>query len=180
MQQQASVHSLVTRLPPTNEPDPLIPRPRGLCPLFGARLKGDAGEVLTGDAGLEILTEEECLALLQSSDLGRIAVSIGAIPAIFPVNYVIVDGRILFHAEEGTKLWAATKSAVVAFQVDMVDEAAENGWSVLAVGRAEEVKEPTVVDYVMKKPVRPWAPGTRDRVIAIHPEFLSGRRFVAG
>ena len=136
--------------------------------------------MLTDRSGLEILSEEECLELLQLSHLGRIALCLGALPAIFPVNYFILDGRILFRTQEGTKLRAATHNTVVAFEVDVVDEAMESGWSVLAVGQATEVDEPRVIDHVMAQPVRPWAPGDRDRVIAIHPEFLSGRRIVPG
>ena len=134
--------------------------------------------MLVDDGGLEILSEDECLALLHLSHLGRVAVSMGALPAIFPVNYVVLDGRIVFRTGEGTKLRAALHNAVVAFEVDSADAASETGWSVLAVGRAEDVKDPTVVDEVMRRPIHPWAPGDRHKVIAIHPEFLSGRRII--
>ncbi|HLI72955.1 MAG TPA: pyridoxamine 5'-phosphate oxidase family protein [Acidimicrobiales bacterium] len=128
------------------------------------------------EAGFEILDDEECLALLRLAHLGRVAVTMGALPAIFPVNYFVLDGRVVFRTGQGMKLRAALQNTVVAFEVDNADEPSETGWSVLAVGRAEEVQDPRVVDHVMRQPVHPWAPGDRSHVIAIYPEFLSGRR----
>ena len=55
-----------------------------------------------------------------------------ALPAIFPVNYALLDGEIVFMTGEGTKLRAALERAVVAFQVDHIDEADAAGWSVMA------------------------------------------------
>ena len=135
---------------------------------------------LTDDAGLEILNEEECLQLMEQSNLGRVALCLGAAPAIFPVNYFVLDGRILFRTRDGTKLRAAANRTMVAFEVDDADDEFKTGWSVLAVGPATEVHEPSVVDFVMRQPVPPRAPGVRDRVIAVHPEFLSGRRIPSG
>ena len=61
--------------------------------------------------GLEILDEHECRRLLASQCIGRVGVTIGALPAIFPVNYVTVDGDIVFRTGEGTKLRAALERA---------------------------------------------------------------------
>jgi len=134
--------------------------------------------MLTDNEGLQILLEEECLELLAGGSLGRIAVTIGAVPAIFPVNYQLVDGRIVFRTGDGTKLHHGTKSAVVAFEVDDVDPATREGWSVLAVGLAREVPEGPLADAVLERLPHPWAPGERQHVIAIVPEFVSGRRIL--
>lgn len=122
--------------------------------------------------------EEECLKLLDSASLGRIAVTIGAVPAIFPVNYQLLDGQILFRTGEGTKLHNASDSAVVAFEVDEVDEVTHEGWSVLAVGVAREVRDRMLASSVLERLPHPWAPGRRNHLIAIVPEFVSGRRIV--
>lgn len=74
------------------------------------------------DNGLEILSSEECHELLRQSTVGRVAVTVAALPAIFPVNYAVLDGRIVFRTGEGTKLQAAVERAVVAFQVDHIDK----------------------------------------------------------
>jgi nitroimidazol reductase NimA-like FMN-containing flavoprotein (pyridoxamine 5'-phosphate oxidase superfamily) len=134
--------------------------------------------MLTDTEGLEVLVEEDCLNLLAKSSLGRIAVTIGAVPAIFPVNYHLLDGQILFRTGEGTKLHHGSDNAVVAFEVDEVDPVTHEGWSVLVVGVAREVKEREMAGSMLEQVPHPWAPGSREHVIAVVPEFVSGRRIV--
>lgn len=134
-------------------------------------MKPAVGEVVALlDEGLEILEESDCRALLASRSVGRVAVTIAALPAIFPVNYVVADGDIYFRTGEGTKLRVALVGAIVAFQVDHIDEVQRAGWSVQVVGPAEEVTDADVAP-----PVSPWAPGLRDHIVRIRPELLTGR-----
>lgn len=128
------------------------------------------------DNGLEILSPEECHDLLGRAGVGRVAVTIAALPAIFPVNYALLDGRIVFLTGEGTKLRAAVERAVVAFQVDHIDELRGSGWSVMAVGLAEEITDPEELGAAQRLGLRPFAGGDRSRFVRIRPEFLSGRR----
>lgn len=60
------------------------------------------------DEGLEILDTGQCLALAATRPVGRVAVTVGALPAVFPVNYCLVDSRVYFRTGAGTKLDAAT------------------------------------------------------------------------
>ena len=69
-------------------------------------------------------------------------ITIGALPAIFPVNYRVVDGAIVYWTSPGSKMSAAVAGAVVAFEVDDYQLADRTGWSVLAVGRADVVADP--------------------------------------
>jgi len=130
--------------------------------------------------GFEILSESECFGLLSRETVGRVAVSLGAIPAVFPVNYLYVDGGIHFRTGVGTKLAAATRGAVVAFEIDEIDRLYHSGWSVLAVGTAEELTEPADLARAAHLPLRTWAPGERDHLVRIVPDFVSGRRILAG
>jgi uncharacterized protein len=129
------------------------------------------------DDGLELLSEADCHDLLAKHAVGRVAVTVGGLPAVFPVNYVVVDGAIVFKTGEGTKLSAALRHAVVAFQVDEIDRLYHEGWSVLAVGTAEVVTDPDDLDPE-QLPLAPWAGGTRDHLVRIRPELISGRRIV--
>lgn len=126
--------------------------------------------------GFEALDEEECLSLLHACSHGRVAVAVGAIPAVFPVNYRALNGAIYFFTEEGTKLAAATRHAVVAFEIDHFDVEYHHGWSVYAAGRAREVHDPLVRELVANLPLEPWAPGARCHLVQIWPDFISGRR----
>ena len=57
--------------------------------------------------GLELMSEQECRWLLCQARVGRVAVSRGEVPAVFPVNYMVAGEEILFFTGEGTKLRAA-------------------------------------------------------------------------
>lgn len=133
------------------------------------------------DEGLDLLTEPECYDLLASGSVGRVGVTVGALPVILPVNYSTVDRDIVFRTSPGTKLRAALDHAVVAFEVDALDEHNRHGWSVLMVGRAREVVDPEEVAQLDALGLEPWAgDGGRDRWVRLHPEFVSGRRISDG
>jgi len=128
--------------------------------------------------GYAVLEEAECLRLLAQGSIGRVAVSIGAVPAVFPVNYGVLDGAIVFRTGKGSKLDAAVRNAVVAFEIDEVDPLYHEGWSVLVVGIADEVRDRRMTEKAQRLPLEPWAPGPRHHLVAIQPEFVSGRRIV--
>jgi nitroimidazol reductase NimA-like FMN-containing flavoprotein (pyridoxamine 5'-phosphate oxidase superfamily) len=133
--------------------------------------------VLTDAEGLEVLVAEQCLKLLASSRLGRIAVTIGAVPAIFPVHYQLIEGQIVFRSGEGTNLHSAAANTVVAFEVDDVDPTWTTGWSVLVVGVARELHDDVAIALALDQAPNLWDPGAGAHVISILPAFLSGRRF---
>ncbi len=66
----------------------------------------------------------------------------------------------------------------VAFEVDHVDEALSQGWSVLVQGRARTVTDPDVarrLDALAYS--RPWADGDeRDLWVRLDEERITGRR----
>jgi len=130
------------------------------------------------DAGLELLSEAEAHQLLAGAEVGRIGISIAALPAIFPVNYRVVDGAIVFRTAPGSKLSAAASGAVVAFEVDDYGRLERSGWSVLAIGQAEVVDDAGLLDRVAATGLEPFADGSRTVVVRIEPTFLSGRRLV--
>lgn len=126
------------------------------------------------DSGVGVLTESECLDLLATAEVGRIGVTLDALPAIFPVNYRLVAGDLVFRTAPGTKLRAALNRTVVAFEVDHIDHARCAGWSILVVGVAEEIDSDEAADLDID--VTPWASGERSHTIRIHPEIVTGRR----
>jgi uncharacterized protein len=125
---------------------------------------------------LEVLSEPACRWLITQQRVGRVAVSVGALPAVFPVNYVVAGDEILFFTAEGTKLRAATDNQIVAFEVDHVDPITETGWSVLVVGMARERTEAAVLAGATAAGLRPWGAGGRPNLVSVTVETLSGRR----
>jgi uncharacterized protein len=128
--------------------------------------------------GLEVLDRDECLRLLGTATLGRIGVTSAALPTVLPVNFGFDGTRILISTGPGTKLAAATRNAVVAFEVDAIDADAHTGWSVVVQGVAREITDSNErADAQSHAPVR-WAPGSDHHVVAISTEIVSGRRIL--
>lgn len=130
------------------------------------------------DEGLELLTEEQSVALLAGSEVGRVGLTIGGLPAIFPVNYGLIDGDIVFRTAAGSKLAAAVRGATVAFEVDDHDRVERSGWSVLAVGPCEVVHDLETTFKVLDAAIEPWAGGIRSSIVRIRPTMVTGRRIV--
>jgi nitroimidazol reductase NimA-like FMN-containing flavoprotein (pyridoxamine 5'-phosphate oxidase superfamily) len=126
--------------------------------------------------GLEVLDRETCLRLLGSARLGRIGLTSGALPLILPVNFCLVDEEIFFRTGVGTKLDAATRGTVVAFEVDDHDALSHTGWSVVVTGRARDVGAEEVKQRLQDHPLPRWVPGADGRTVAVSTELMSGRR----
>jgi len=128
---------------------------------------------------LETLDRAECLRLLETVPVGRIGVSIGALPAILPVNFAVVGDRIVIRTVPGTKLDAATMHAVVAFEVDDYAPDGSSGWSVMVQGVCSEVVAPAERAALAASALRPWAfdEGEATRFVRIDLSFVTGRRY---
>lgn len=145
----------------------------GLPSLVGTVTSRQADVVI--DEGLELLDESDALRLLANGDVGRIGITIGALPAIIPVNYRLVDGCIVFRSSPGSKLSAAASGSVVAFEVDDYHAADRSGWSVLVIGRSEVVND---LGKLLEARLEPYVDGPRGAIVRIVPTFVSGRRIV--
>ncbi len=130
--------------------------------------------------GLEVLERDECLRLLATATLGRIGVSSGALPVVLPVNFHVDGDRILIRSSAGTKLDAALRDAVVAFEVDDFDAMYHSGWSVVITGVAHVVDDPDRLRELQRAPLVRWAPASADdHIVSISTEMISGRRLSA-
>ena len=124
-------------------------------------------------SGLEVLSPAECLRLLAASRWGRVAISVGALPAILPVRFVIDEDEILFRAGRNTALALGTRGEVVAFQVDgNHDELGQ--WSVLATGRLGVASGARAERYA-RLPIAAWALQDPSCFVELPIEVLSGR-----
>lgn len=129
------------------------------------------------------LSESECWDLLRSAEVagggvGRIAVAIMNHPDIFPVNYVVDHGSVVFRTAEGTKLAAAVLGAGVAFEVDGYEPAIGEAWSVVIKGEAIEIEQVLGRFDAADLPLFPWHSSPKNRFVRVVPEQITGRRFV--
>lgn len=128
----------------------------------------------TNDDGpiFEEIPHDECVVLLRSMSVGRIAVALpGESPLVVPVNYVVDDDVVVFRTDPGSKLDRLHEVAV-SFQIDLIDPFHRTGWSVLVRGEAREA----TVDEAEHVHVRSWAGGPKLHWVRITPTAITGRR----
>ncbi len=127
---------------------------------------------------IEELEAPECLRLLETVSVGRVGVTMEALPAVFPVQFVVSDGAVIFRTVPGTKFDSATAGSVVAFEAD--DDrtgGAPIRWSVLVRGIAQALTEPAELSAARALPLGSWArEGGADRFVRIYPTVITGHR----
>ncbi|MCU1486725.1 MAG: pyridoxamine 5-phosphate oxidase family protein [Actinomycetia bacterium] len=133
---------------------------------------------MTVETWLEELSEPICQWHLAHAPIGRLGVVVDGVAQIFPVNHVVDEetGHIVFPTNARTKMHAALAGAKVAFEVDGLDEGGRSAWSVLVVGRAEEVTEAAEVERAAEHRLALWAIGAYTHWVRIVPERTTGRR----
>lgn len=127
---------------------------------------------------VEPLEPAECMRLLISVRLGRIAWVSPVGPQVLPVNHSVLDGHILFRTDLYTSVAEGTGTGAVAFEADELDDRMQSGWSVLVLGQADHVEDPAELAELIPRMRQPWAPGSRPLVVRIIPTQVTGRRFV--
>jgi len=133
------------------------------------------------DRVIEDLEDDECLALIAGGGIGRIAYTSRFGTAVLPVNYVWRDGAVVFRTaangplDEDLRTGIANADYKVAFEIDSIDQAAQQGWSVLIQGPAHHVTG-AEEDAARETGVESWAPGDRELFVRIVPSRITGRR----
>jgi nitroimidazol reductase NimA-like FMN-containing flavoprotein (pyridoxamine 5'-phosphate oxidase superfamily) len=130
----------------------------------------------TDHHSLQPLTEQECRELLASRTLGRLGLSAKSLPYVVPVRYVFDGERILMRTGRDTSMAAATSGAVVAFQVDDIDERIGAGWSVQVQGLARELAEPLPSVGDLDRALGAWLGDSPAVCFSIPAAVISGQR----
>jgi nitroimidazol reductase NimA-like FMN-containing flavoprotein (pyridoxamine 5'-phosphate oxidase superfamily) len=129
---------------------------------------------------VEVLDEAEAMRMLGSARWGRCAWSDPEGPRILPVNYSVLDGNVLLRTELYGSLAGAASGNAVALEADELDDRLSSGWSVVVLGRAEQVHDPAEIASLFPRMPQPWAPGSRPVLVRILPSQVTGRRFLKG
>lgn len=129
-----------------------------------------------GPGRFAALDESECLELLRSQLVGRVAFtdqtgSDGGAVMVLPVAYTVADESLIGMVTGAGGILATLRAPgrPVGFEIDDVDIETATGWSVLASCRTETIEHELVAS------LRPWAGGERDLPIGLRIERLSGR-----
>jgi nitroimidazol reductase NimA-like FMN-containing flavoprotein (pyridoxamine 5'-phosphate oxidase superfamily) len=131
---------------------------------------------------LEELDEAECLRLIAPGGIGRIAYSGRYGLTVLPVNYKLHLGSIVFRTaqdsptDEDLRTGIAHAEYRVAFEIDDIDLAAREGWSVLVQGPVHHVESEDERASVMESGLESWPGGARELFLRITPGRITGRR----
>jgi transcriptional regulator with XRE-family HTH domain len=122
------------------------------------------------------LGPEESAALVAPGGIGRLVfVDPSRGPVALPMNFRVSGSDILLRTgpETGAALHAALlPGATASFEVDRIDDAMSEGWSVLVTGTLE-----LATDGGAEAPaVEPWAGGERDVLLRLVARETTGRR----
>jgi uncharacterized protein len=126
-------------------------------------------------AGLRVLTWDECLTMLATAQIGRIAVSAQALPHIFPVRFLLGDDGIVIRTHQGTTLGEAARDAVVAFEADGPIADSAFGWSVIVQGVARQTADLGGLAEHDVGSLPSWSPQRPANVVMISIELMAGR-----
>jgi nitroimidazol reductase NimA-like FMN-containing flavoprotein (pyridoxamine 5'-phosphate oxidase superfamily) len=144
--------------------------------LLGAGPGRPPGRGGSGRPVLQTLTAAECYDLLSAGGVGRVAITTADGPVVVPVNYAMAGQTVIFRTAPDTLL-AGYLDGPAGFEVDRLDEALSQGWSVLVTGRAVRVTSEADVRHLEQHTdIRPWAGGARDVYVRIIPRKITGRR----
>jgi transcriptional regulator with XRE-family HTH domain len=145
--------------------------------LLGAGTQAPPGYHRTaGPPVVSKLMPAECRRLIAAGGIGRIAFGSSSGPVVLPVNFAVVAGSIVIRTAEGTAIGGHADERV-AFEVDRIDEALSQGWSVLVRGQAHRVAHPAELEIVRRDAtIWPWPGDDRDVYVRIIPDTITGRR----
>ncbi len=130
------------------------------------------------DDAVTALDDDQCWERLRGQVLGRLVTHVGDVLDIFPVNYVVDDGTILFRTAEGSKLIELTVNDEVLFEVD--DYSDDEAWSVVVRGRARRLDTSAEVERADGLGLSPWIPTLKYIYVRIVAHAVSGRAFPRG
>lgn len=136
---------------------------------------------MSADVGqFSALTEPQCIELLRSRAVGRVAWQAADGPKILPVSYAYHEGSLYFRTSPYGVLSELIRPTDVAMEIDDLDQQQHAGWSVVVEGKAQAVAEPAqMVRLWTVDGAVPWAPGVRNLFIEISPRRISGRMVAA-
>lgn len=128
---------------------------------------------------LDVLAGPECWRLLDQHGVGRIAfvAEPHQAPHIHPLNYTVEERHLLLRTRQDSlfdkTVGKSSRGSPASFEVDHIDGAQHEGWSVLLQG----LVTPTG-DGTEPAAAEPWAGGVTVRQVCLVPQAITGRRIL--
>jgi nitroimidazol reductase NimA-like FMN-containing flavoprotein (pyridoxamine 5'-phosphate oxidase superfamily) len=131
------------------------------------------------DPHLVTIDEKECEHLLAGGGVGRVIFCSAERPVALPVNFKTLAGDVIFRSADDGEVSAITFGEPVSFEVDRIDDAMREGWSVLATGTVHPVQAVEQIHEVEALRIEPWAGGERHTYFRLSVTQLTGKRINA-
>ncbi len=109
--------------------------------------------------------------------MGRVVFSSARGPVALPVNYEFTEDQVVFSTDDA-KAAALGSGETIGFEIDRVDEALSEGWSVLVTGRCRRIEDAAEARRLSSLDLEAWAGGDRHALVAIMPAEVTGRVIV--
>jgi nitroimidazol reductase NimA-like FMN-containing flavoprotein (pyridoxamine 5'-phosphate oxidase superfamily) len=129
---------------------------------------------------LQAMSRQECESLIGQGGIGRVLFVEPRGPAAFPVNYKVLGGDIVFRTAPAPAFEKSLEDGRISFEVDRIDDALSEGWSVLVSGRGYVISDSAELAEAQAAGISPWAGGERDVFVRVVAEEVTGRRIRAG
>ncbi len=110
--------------------------------------------------------------MLAQNSLGRVAISVGALPAIRTVRYTLAEEGVIFRVAPESRLCQAVNNAVVALVPTTCDDSTGRGWSVVVQGRCNPVNDTERFSRLRSLPLMSRVDMPRRRRVHVHPALL--------
>ena len=131
------------------------------------------------DSHLVTINEEECEGYLAGGGVGRVIFRSAGRPVALPVNFKTLAGDIVFRSADDGEVAGISAQEPVSFEVDRIDDAMREGWSVLATGTVDLVSTVARIREVEALGIEPWAGGDRHTYFRLSVNKLTGKRIDA-
>jgi transcriptional regulator with XRE-family HTH domain len=129
------------------------------------------------NATLHDLTAAQCQVLIAAGGVGRfLFVQEGRGPVAIPVNFKMDGADVIFRTSDSSTAAEGISQKPVSFDVDHLDDALGEGWSVLLTGTASVVTGAAETSSVEALDITPWADGDRGVYVRLSPSQVTGRR----
>ncbi|HEY6932018.1 MAG TPA: pyridoxamine 5'-phosphate oxidase family protein [Marmoricola sp.] len=123
------------------------------------------------------LNTEECIRLLASGGVGRLAFRGPAGQEIVPVNFTLLGDAIVCRTSPCSELGWDGPGTEAAFESDGLDPGQKSGWSVVARGWLQVVDNQAEAAAIkLAADPKPWAGGVRHLYLKLVWRELTGRR----
>lgn len=130
------------------------------------------------DRRLDVLDRAECLALLGSASVGRVAYSVCGAPRIDVVNFLLDGDGAVIRMGIGARSAAVGRGGPFALEADQLDELNGTVWSVTAIGPVRWLSDPAELSR-LDPLLHSAAPGDRSHFARITFGHVFGRRLRA-